>query len=448
MRFKDLKLKHLLPIGLAFSLGSGFFEAPSEVQNEPIDMVFYQEHQGSAVAVEVTDENGVVVEETSTLMELLDEVEHSPRSLGREDAPISIEIYLDYANPSCKQWYDENLPRIVLDYILPGHARLSVTELPELKIVSISSTGLAFAAGEEGKYWEFVDLLFKNQSEWRDLDDLVEFGKIFKGYFDVLDINEGIFRTSETDEYMAAAIKEVADDFGILLNININSGNVFEGNGIATGFDGTNYETFRSYMQEHMDNLGIKEPELMDLISMVPNSARSLGSEDAHVTINAYLDYACPFSKRWYNEVLPKIIEDYIVPGHARLVVKDNPLTDIHKNALSAAGIAQHAGQEEKYWRMVNLLYLHQREWVEADEAMGNFSEYIKRLGLNDIEVNAAYVATYMVSLNEEKREKRTPYFEITNDNEEDTFITPISGSRPYDVFKECIEINLKSRED
>lgn len=86
-----------------------------------------------------------------------------------------------------------------------------------------------------------------------------------------------------------------------------------------------------------------------------------LGNADAPVTIIEYSDYQCPFCARNHREVFPKIKEEYINTGKVRFVMRENPLTSIHRNAFDASLAALCAGDQDKYWEMADLLFANQR---------------------------------------------------------------------------------------
>src|ERR1700757_1584913 len=43
-------------------------------------------------------------------------------AIGDPKAPILVEVFSDFQCPACKRFHDEELPRIVNDYVTPGKA--------------------------------------------------------------------------------------------------------------------------------------------------------------------------------------------------------------------------------------------------------------------------------------------------------------------------------------
>ncbi len=80
-------------------------------------------------------------------------------SLGSADAPVTIIEFSDYECPYCRKWYTEAWPQIQKAY--PGQVRLVYRDFP--LSFHANSQGAALAArcaGDQGKYWEYHDLLF------------------------------------------------------------------------------------------------------------------------------------------------------------------------------------------------------------------------------------------------------------------------------------------------
>jgi len=80
-----------------------------------------------------------------------------------------------------------------------------------------------------------------------------------------------------------------------------------------------------------------------------------LGDPKAPVTLVEFVDFQCPYCKRFFANTYPKLKENYIDKGLVRLVVKDMPL-GFHGEARQAAQAAHCAGEQQAYWGMHDLL--------------------------------------------------------------------------------------------
>lgn len=83
-------------------------------------------------------------------------------TLGTADAKITLVEFLDPECESCAG-FAPVVKKIMKDY--DGKIRLVVRYMP-LHPNSLSAATFTEAAGEQGKYWEAQEMLFKKQSEW------------------------------------------------------------------------------------------------------------------------------------------------------------------------------------------------------------------------------------------------------------------------------------------
>jgi len=65
------------------------------------------------------------------------------------------------------------------------------------------------------------------------------------------------------------------------------------------------------------------------------------------------------------------------------IVYRSFPLEQIHDQAMLAAGAAEAAGQQDKFWEMHNKLYEEQGRWSGVGDAQALFIGYGQQLGLD-----------------------------------------------------------------
>ena len=106
------------------------------------------------------------------------------------------------------------------------------------------------------------------------------------------------------------------------------------------------------------------------------------GSKTGKVTLIEYGDFQCPYCGELYPNLTP-IREKY--KDQVSFVFRDFPLTNLHPNALAAAGAAEAAGLQGKFWQMHDKLYENQDNWSNdnTDQRTAQFKDYAKQLGLN-----------------------------------------------------------------
>lgn len=98
------------------------------------------------------------------------------------------------------------------------------------------------------------------------------------------------------------------------------------------------------------------------------------GKKDAPITIVEFVDFQCPFSQR-FQPVVNQVLEAY--PEEVKVVLKNFPLK-FHPQASPAGKAAFAAGEQGKYFEMVELLLKNNRDLSEE-----KFEELAKELGLN-----------------------------------------------------------------
>lgn len=83
-------------------------------------------------------------------------------SLGNAAAPITIVVFTDYQCPSCAAMHPE-LERLVKEY--DGRVKLVARDFPlSQHTEAFKAAEAAEAAREQGRYWEYVQILLRNQS--------------------------------------------------------------------------------------------------------------------------------------------------------------------------------------------------------------------------------------------------------------------------------------------
>ena len=165
-----------------------------------------------------------------------------------------------------------------------------------------------------------------------------------------------------------------------------------------------------------------------------------LGPEDASITIIEFSDYECPYCRRWHQEVLPQLIEEY--PDQVRLVYRDFPLTSIHANAVPAAVAANCAHEQDGYWEFNELLFnseqgLSTEAYQQYAEEIGldsdSFDECLESNRYED-EVMADFEFASQLGI------RSTPTFFING--------IALVGAQPYEVFKQLIDQELAGELD
>jgi protein-disulfide isomerase len=133
--------------------------------------------------------------------------------LGRDDAPVTIQLYEDFQCPACGQFARETLPQVVERHVEPGDAKLVSETLVFIGPDSIPAARAAFAAGQQDRYWQYATLLFENQgaenSGYITDEFLTDLAKQTEG-LDVNQWNEA--RQSSFEKELQAAQQRAEED--------------------------------------------------------------------------------------------------------------------------------------------------------------------------------------------------------------------------------------------
>jgi len=135
---------------------------------------------------------------------------------------------------------------------------------------------------------------------------------------------------------------------------------------------------------------GAAAPAAVDLAdadwkAIQQDPAGVIGKNDAKVTMVEFTDYQCPFCSRFYTTAYKTIKEKYINTGKLKVILKDQPLTQLHPNAKLAANAARCGGDQGKQEAMHDQLFGKQADWASLsnDDATKKFGDLAKEVGLD-----------------------------------------------------------------
>jgi protein-disulfide isomerase len=158
-----------------------------------------------------------------------------------------------------------------------------------------------------------------------------------------------------------------------------------------------------------------------------------LGPEDARVVIIEFSDFNCGYCRKWYQESLQKILDQY--PDQIRFVYRDYPL--LAESSLTAAQAAQCANEQGAFWEFHNALF--DREDPRTLETYLLFAEefnlnvqdfqecYDSERTMDEIENDATFAASLGI--------RGTPTFFVNG--------IPLVGAQPLENFFALIDSEL-----
>ncbi len=98
-------------------------------------------------------------------------------SQGEADAPVVMIEYGDFRCTFCGKFAREVEPQLEKKYVESGTLRMEWRDFPYLGRGSVDAALAARAAQEQGKFWEYHDLLYENQSGDFSEERLIELAR-------------------------------------------------------------------------------------------------------------------------------------------------------------------------------------------------------------------------------------------------------------------------------
>jgi protein-disulfide isomerase len=98
------------------------------------------------------------------------EVKSNPRpmadfdSMGDKNAKVKVEEFSDFQCPYCKQFATEMEAAYVKQYVETGKVHWKFITYSFIGEESVKAAEAAYCAADQGKFWEYHDLLFANQN--------------------------------------------------------------------------------------------------------------------------------------------------------------------------------------------------------------------------------------------------------------------------------------------
>ncbi len=354
--------------------------------------------------------------------------------------------FCNRVNPTVKKIMDEYKGKVRVGFWhnpLPFHKNAEGASLAALE------------AGRQGKFWEYHDLLFKNQKAL-GTDDLVKYAK-------ELGLDGNKIKAAIDNKTGLDTIKKMQAE-----------GTKFGARGTPAFFingrkitGARPFEQFKELIDEVLKtaesvskaNGGIlgdklyakltekgkekaEAPKRNNRPKEDPNKVYDVpvdgsickGPANAKVTIMEFSEFQCPFCSR-VLPTLKKIDEEY--KGKVRVCFKHSPLP-FHKDAPLASEAALAAGDQGKFWEMHDKLFGNQKALKRAD-----LEKYAQELGLDMSKFKAALDSGAMKEqikkdqdLGRKVGARGTPTFFINGKK--------LVGAQPFENFKKMIDEALK----
>lgn len=178
-----------------------------------------------------------------------------------------------------------------------------------------------------------------------------------------------------------------------------------------------------------------------------------LGNKNASVTLVEFVDYECPFCKRFFDQTFPDIKKNYIDTGKVKLVMRNFPLS-FHQNAhkeSQAALCARDQGGDSIYFKYHDEIFKRTTS-NGTGLALDQLPKIANDIGIDGNKLQGCLDSEkYKAKVDQDISEgtkvgvSGTPAFFVgksTSGNEIDGEI--VVGAQPYSAFQTIIDQKLK----
>ena len=126
-------------------------------------------------------------------------------------------------------------------------------------------------------------------------------------------------------------------------------------------------------------SLSPSQEQNFDQAQLIQSAKHSKGAADSAVTIVEFGDIQCPACQA-AQPIINQTLETY--SQNIYFIFRHYPLTT-HKNAKVAAKAAEAAGNQGKFFEMLDLMYKNQKEWEQEANPREEYRQYASELTLD-----------------------------------------------------------------
>lgn len=195
---------------------------------------------------------------------------------------------------------------------------------------------------------------------------------------------------------------------------------------------------FRNRPRPDLAAAKMPEPGTRKVKGVTAGRSAIKGDSKAKVLIVEFSDFQCPFSRRFFQGVLPRIEKEYISTGKVKFAYRYFPL-GFHPLAVPAAMACECAKEQGKFWQMFDK--------ISNSDSLENESlnKFAADIGLNTDGFNKCLDSQKTKAIvDADMKEglgygvKGTPAFFVNG--------RFIEGALPFEAFKKIIDEELKSK--
>jgi protein-disulfide isomerase len=137
---------------------------------------------------------------------------------------------------------------------------------------------------------------------------------------------------------------------------------------------------------------------------------RSLGKDDAPVTVVEYASMTCPHCAHFHETTYPELKKRYIDTGKVRFIFREFPLDPVAAGASMLARCAD----KDKFFPMIETLFQMQRTWA-VEKPIPPLMAIAKQAGFSEQSFNACLSDQKMLEALQAEQKRATDRFKVTS---------------------------------
>jgi protein-disulfide isomerase len=172
---------------------------------------------------------------------------------------------------------------------------------------------------------------------------------------------------------------------------------------------------------------------------------KSVGNPAAPLRMDLYSDFTCSHCKMLHEQILPRIMADYVTPGKAYLVFHEFTLTGpSHEHSKTASMYAAAAARVGKYQQVSDALFLTQSSWAMSGKVWETVSPALNAAEQKKVQAlmkDPAIAAEVQRDLEQgiSMHVDRTPTLVMSRKGKQ----TPWASWTDYGLFKSMVDLLL-----
>jgi protein-disulfide isomerase len=137
---------------------------------------------------------------------------------------------------------------------------------------------------------------------------------------------------------------------------------------------------------------------------------RSLGKDDAPVTVVEYASMTCPHCAHFHETTYPELKKRYIDTGKVRFIFREFPLDPLAAGASMLARCAD----KEKFFPLIETLFQMQRTWA-VEKPIPALMAIAKQAGFSEQSFNACLSDQKMLEALQAEQKRATDKFKVNS---------------------------------